>query len=187
MEYNKKTIDDLLNQMSSTSPMPGGGVGVGLVAAISVSLVLKVCNLSLGKKKYEKYQNLIKETISKLIVLKKDFYELMDSDAEDFKYIESAFKLPKETIDEKEERNKKIEEASKICCNTPRNLILKLKQLLEYIDILEGKTSVLAHSDLVIARILSNASINSSLENININFESITDEGFKKEILDSIK
>ena len=187
MIYNKSTIEEFIDLMSSTNPMPGGGVGVALVASIATSLTLKVCNLSIGKKKYKEYESLITESIHKLNDLKNTFFSLMDKDAEDFKNIERVFKLPKDTEMEKKKRDEELEKASKICCETPKILILKLKDLLKCIDSLDGKTSTLAHSDLVIAKILSNAAINSSFENININFENINDAKFKETLLENIK
>ena len=56
--YKNLKIYDFLDILSSTSPMPGGGVVVALVAANAVNLSLKVINLSIGKIRIYKYTSM---------------------------------------------------------------------------------------------------------------------------------
>ena len=186
MEYNKETIKNFIELLSSTNSMPGGGVGVALVGAIATSLTLKVCNLSIGKERYKENEEMIKSVAKELELLKTNFLELMDKDAEDFKYMEIVYKMPKSTDDEKLKRNSEMLIASKKCCEAPTLVIINLKKLIRLIDMLDGKSNVSAHSDLVIAKILSESSIKSSYENLNINFANIADESFKNSIREKL-
>ena len=102
MSYCEDKIKDFLEKTSSTESMPGGGVVSALVAAEGASLALKVCNLSLGKEKYKEYEQLIKESITKLTLLRETFYKLMDKDAANFKAMEDVYKMPRGTEEEKE-------------------------------------------------------------------------------------
>ena len=49
----KEMIKDFLDELSSSSPTPGGGGASGLVGAIGCALGLMVGNLTVGKKKYK--------------------------------------------------------------------------------------------------------------------------------------
>ena len=57
MKYKNFEIKKYIDILSSKSPMPGGGVNVGLVGATAIGLAIKVINLSIGKKKYKKYES----------------------------------------------------------------------------------------------------------------------------------
>ena len=67
----KEMIKDFLDELSSSSPTPGGGGASGLVGAIGCALGLMVGNLTVGKKKYKDVEDEIREIIDKLEDLKK--------------------------------------------------------------------------------------------------------------------
>ena len=93
----KEMIKDFLDELSSSSPTPGGGGASGLVGAIGCSLGLMVGNLTVGKKKYKNVEDEIREIIEKLEDLKKNLVTSVDDDAENFKPLAEAYRLPKNT------------------------------------------------------------------------------------------
>ena len=91
--YKDYTIKHFIEKLSSSDSMPGGGVASALTAAIGISLTIMVCNLSIGKEKYKKYEELIKSNKLKAENLKNIFLDLMDKDAENFKCMEEVYKI----------------------------------------------------------------------------------------------
>ena len=51
-----KTLQEFFNELSSNSPTPGGGNVAALCGALSSSLGIMVCNLTIGKKKYVEFE-----------------------------------------------------------------------------------------------------------------------------------
>lgn len=180
MNYKENKIEEFLEKLSSTSSMPGGGVAASLVGANAVSLALKVCNLSLGKERYKDFEPLIKESIVKLEESRKNFLSFMDQDAKDFKAMEEVYAMPRATDEEKEKRKKALENACKMCCQTPAEVIKEVIAASKIARKLVGKTSISAASDLKIALQFFLVTIHSAWENIEINLKYIKDEEFKK-------
>lgn len=89
----KEMIKDFLDELSSSSPTPGGGGASGLVGAIGCALGLMVGNLTVGKKKYKDVEDEIREIIEKLEDLKKKLVTSVDDDAENFKPLAEAYRL----------------------------------------------------------------------------------------------
>lgn len=184
MKYSELKIEDFLGKLSSTESMPGGGVAASLVAANGVSCALKVCNLSLGKEKYKEHEELIKKSIKELKGYRDKFFDLMDEDAKKFKVMEEVYKMPRVTEEDKEKRKLALENACKICCETPINVLKEASNAAVIITSLFGKTNVSAESDLKLGAMFLITAIYGAWENIAINLKYISDEEFKKKILE---
>ena len=181
MEYQKLTIEKFLEKLGSSDSMPGGGVASSLVASCGISLTLMVCNLTIGKEKYKEYEEQVKKVKKEAEELKTKFLELMDKDAETFKIMENVFVMSNVTEDEKKLRKEKMQEACKICCLVPKEVIEKALRGIEITESIVGKSNKSAESDLVVGKNLLDAAIKGAWENIAINLKYITDENFIKE------
>ncbi len=184
MNYKNLRIEDFLEKLSSTESMPGGGTVAALVGANAVSCALKVCNLSLGKEKYKEYEQLIKDSIIKLEESRNNFLKFMDEDAQNFKFMEEVYKMPRVTDDDKEKRKLALANACQICCAVPIKIIENAIESIDIVSKLEGKTNVSAASDLKIAEMLLKATVHGGLENVEINEKYINNEKYLKYIAD---
>lgn len=179
--YKENRIKEFLEKLSSSDSMPGGGVASSLVAANGISLILMVCNLTIGKEKYKENEALVISVKSEAEKLKEKFLELMDKDAETFKVMEKVFAMPNSTEEEKNLRKEKMQEACKICCETPKEMIENAIKGIELTDSIYGKSNKSAESDLIVGKKLLRTSIEGAWENIAINLRYINDEKFVKE------
>lgn len=179
--YKENRIKEFLEKLSSSDSMPGGGVASSLVAANGISLILMVCNLTIGKEKYKENEALVISVKREAEKLKEKFLELMDKDAETFKVMEKVFAMPNSTEEEKNLRKEKMQEACKICCETPKEMIENAIKGIELTDSIYGKSNKSAESDLIVGKKLLRASIEGAWENIAINLRYINDEKFVKE------
>lgn len=182
LKYKSLKIEDFLSVLSSTSPMPGGGVVVSLVATNAVNLSLKVINLSIGKKKFLKYDKLLKKTASELNNINNEFLRMMDEDAEAFKSMEAAYKMPKETASQIAKKEKALQKAYKICIKPVLEVIKLCNKVLIINKKVIDKTTALARSDLYISDILIKACIESSIENVKSNTEYMKDKKYVDKI-----
>ena len=100
MLLEQKTTD-FLEQLSSSTPIPGGGGASAAVGAFASALGLMVTNLTVGKKKYADVEEEMYELKAKCDQLQKDFLRLIERDAEVFEPLSKAYGMPKETEEEK--------------------------------------------------------------------------------------
>ena len=78
-----------------------------------------VAKLSIGKKGYEEFQDDFVSVKDALVVTREKFLGLVDEDAESFKQVLKAFKLPKMTEADKQKRSEAVSEALKGAAEVP--------------------------------------------------------------------
>lgn len=181
MKYEELKITEFLDKLGSTESMPGGGTVAGITGAQAASLISMVCNLTVGKKSFEMFQDDVKKAINEAENFRKKFLELSNKDAENFKEIEKVFKMSKITEEEKKAKKEAMEKACKFCCEVPREMINESLKAMELISTLYAITTKTADSDLRIANVLFRVVIDSAWYNIVINLRSIEDQNFVME------
>ncbi len=82
--FTEKTCKEFISVLSSKDPVPGGGGASALVGAVGMALGSMVGNLTLGKKKYESYQEDIKAILQKAAKIQEELILLVEKDAEVF-------------------------------------------------------------------------------------------------------
>ena len=93
-----------------------------------------VANLTVGKKKYADVEEEIKEAREQLEKLRDELVALTDRDAEAFEPLSKAYGLPKETQEQKEEKERILEQALYEASIVPMDImetVLKVMHLLK--------------------------------------------------------
>ena len=178
MDYKNYKISEYMDLLASSAPTPGGGPVAALTCAQGASLCIMVCELSIGKKKFEEHEGLLKEVLSNQKKYKEEFLNLMNQDSIDFKEMEKVFKMPKDTDEEKALRNKAMQEAFKICLETPLNIMETALKSISDTRRIVGKSSSLASSDLEVSALMLEAGARGALVNVKINTKNMEDKTF---------
>jgi len=105
---------------------------------------------------------------------RKFFTEAVDRDAEAFQQVMAAYKRPKD------QRAPFVEEALHGASEVPLQVLERASAMSARINALEIPARFA--SDLLVAKALIAAAKAGALENVNINLESIQDEGFKRSV-----
>jgi methenyltetrahydrofolate cyclohydrolase len=103
-----ETISDFLEQLAARVPAPGGGATAALHAAQSAALLAMVARYSDGAK-YD--AALMDHIIAEADGLRNDAVTLAESDEEAFAAVAEAYRLPKETAEQKQARSAAVAEA----------------------------------------------------------------------------
>jgi glutamate formiminotransferase/formiminotetrahydrofolate cyclodeaminase len=177
-----KSLQEYFNDLSSSSPTPGGGNVAALCGALSASLGTMVCNLTIGKKKYADVENEMLGIKAKLEAYQKEFFTLAEKDNKAFDKVMEAFKLPKETDSDKELRSKKIEEATIGAADVPILVIKLCKDILIPLKIVAEKGNKNSLSDAGVAVSVLKAAVQSAYLNVLINCASMNNQTFAKEM-----
>ena len=176
--YNNITLKDFIDDLASSSPAPGGGAAGAYAAAIAAALASMVANLTVNKKKYLDYKGTMEEVISYTKSMKLDLMDLISEDIAVFNEVMKAYKLPKDTDENKKVRKDAIQQALKKATQTPMKLCEITKDLFEHIETVAKYGNKNAVSDAASANELAYAAFNIGLYNVMINLNSIKDEEF---------
>ena len=184
MEFKDYSIDKFLYELKTDLPSPGGGSTAALVSALASALNSMVYSFTIDKKSFEKLDEENKDKMKvfaeKSEAFIKESLKFMEADRSTFTTLMDTFKLPKENEEKKLYRSKMIKEKTILAMEAPLNLA---KTSLEFYDNIEfaveyGNKNLT--SDAIVAAILLHSSIESSIVNVFVNFNSLGNkEGYE--------
>lgn len=182
MNSKNQTIQEFLNRTASNEPIPGGGSISALNGAIATALAEMLASLTIGKKKYVEVEDEMKKAAQKMSQQREFFYEDIDRDAGAYKTVMDAFKLPKETDEEKAKRSNQIQEATKHAALVPMEIAQRAFDLLDEIEQTTRNGNSNAVTDGCISMMTCRTAVLGALLNVRINLGSIKDADFVKEL-----
>ena len=171
-------VTEFVQLLASEAPAPGGGSAAALAGATGASLAAMVAALTLGKEKYREYEAQTVALQNKGNELQTRFLKLIDADTAAFNDVSAAYKLPKQTEDEKEKRREAIEQSLKKATQTPFDMMKTALECLQVVASAVGKTNASAASDLGVAAYSLRAATEGAWLNVLINLGGIKDEAF---------
>ncbi|MDQ7816972.1 MAG: cyclodeaminase/cyclohydrolase family protein [Melioribacteraceae bacterium] len=177
-----KSLQEYFNELSSSSPTPGGGNVAAFCGALSSSLGTMVCNLTIGKKKYADVEQEMISMKESLVRYQNEFLNLAQKDNESFDRVMEAFKLPKETDAEKEERINKIEQATIGAAEVPSEVMKKCYDLIPILKTISDKGNKNSLSDAGVAIALVRTSTLGAYLNVLINCGSLNNQTIAEEM-----
>ena len=179
MLIEKKGLE-ILDEIDSSSPTPGGGSVSALVAALGISLSRMYAHLSIHKKKFlsleENVQQQFHEHFSALESLKAELIQAIDQDCEAYDHVMTAYRLPKTTDEENQHRQKEIQKATYIAIESPYHIMelsLKALHLCEKMIEQGNKNAV---SDLACGILFLDAAVQGAGLNVEINLSSLDEK-----------
>lgn len=175
------TVSQFADSVASNEPVPGGGSVAAVCGTLSAALSEMVANLTVGKKKYAEFENEMKEIKEKALVLRNKLIDYIEKDSVAYNKVMNAYKLPKETEEEKTLRKQEIEDSSKLAATVPLEVAYASYEILPLTEavVLRGNSN--AVTDGLVAAMLARTAVLSALLNVRINLGSIDDEEFVKE------
>ena len=173
MKLAELTTAGFADLLASDAPAPGGGSAAALEGALGAALTAMVCSLTVGKKKYAEYEELVQSAQAKANDLKARFVDVMDRDTEAFNVVSAAFGMPKATDEEKAARSAAIQKGLEGCTKTPFEMMELAVEALELTASILGKSNDSAASDLGVSALSLRAAIQGAWLNVLINISSL--------------
>ena len=171
-------VDQFLQELASSSPAPGGGSVAALSGALGAALVAMVCRLTVDKPKYADVREELQAVMSEVEELHRKLADLVERDTEAFNGVMAAFRLPKETEDQKRERSAAIQEATRRATEVPLEVLPLSVRLLELSQVAAEKGNVNSVSDAGVAAEMARAAAGGAALNVQINLGGLKDEAF---------
>ena len=106
----------------------------------------------------------------------------VDKDTNAFDKVMEAFKMPKDTDEEKKSRSQAIQEGYKVALEVPLKCAEKCHRVLELQDVFARYGNVNAVTDIGVGILLAYSGLEGALLNVTINLGSIKDEEYKQVI-----
>lgn len=182
MDFIKLNCDEFVKVLASKEPVPGGGGASALVGAVGMALGNMVGSLTLGKKKYADVQDDIILLKAKADKLQEDLLGLVERDAEVFEPLSKAYGLPKETEEQKKEKERIMEEALKLACSVPFEIMKKITEAIELHQEFAKKGTAIAISDVGVGVGFCKAALLGASLNVFINTKSMKDREYAEDI-----
>jgi len=113
------TVDGFLEVLSSAAPTPGGGAAGAIAGAVGAALIAMAGRLTVGKKGFEEIDERMRGLVERADEARAIFLDLADRDAHAFDGVMVAFKMPKETDEEKAARSAAIQAGHEAAASVP--------------------------------------------------------------------
>jgi formiminotetrahydrofolate cyclodeaminase len=181
MKLTDMPVHDFLDALASKSPAPGGGGGAAMAGALGAALASMVCNLTLGKEKYAAVQADVQHLLEKTEALRHRLTQLVEADEEAYNVLSAAYRLPKETAEQKAARTAAIQKALINATSTPMEIAQACVEVLALCGPIAEKGNVSAVSDAGVAALMAEAGLRGAALNVQINLAAIKDAAFVAE------
>ncbi len=175
---NGKLIDlssrSFSDEVSRETPAPGGGSVSSYVGALGTSLGGMVANLSCNTRGWENKVDIFSEKAYEINQLREKLLSLVDEDANSFNSIMEAYKLPKDSEENKKIRSKAIKDATLYAAQIPLNIMVESYNSYEIIEFLAKDGNQNSLSDSGVACLCVHTAIHGAYLNVRINLKDAT-------------
>jgi glutamate formiminotransferase/formiminotetrahydrofolate cyclodeaminase len=170
------SVRELADEVSSSSPAPGGGSVAALIGALAAALAAMVANLSAAKR--PEHADALSALAERAQALKRALVAAIDDDTSAFNALMQATRLPRGAAAQQRARDAAIEAATRHAALVPLDTA---RASLEAIEV-AGKVSRLgiaeAASDLGVAAAAGRAAVEGAVLNVLTNLGTIGDDRF---------
>ncbi|MGZ4108805.1 MAG: cyclodeaminase/cyclohydrolase family protein [Actinomycetota bacterium] len=180
-------IGEFLETLGSDNPTPGGGAAAGVAGASGAALIAMVANLTIDKQGYEQAWDRMREILPVVTAGRDELLDLAERDAAAFDAVMAAFRMPKETDDEKAVRRDAIQLAFEGAAAVPLQVAERAAEMIDLGREAVERGNDNAASDGLSAAYLLYAAVECAAANVLINAASLKDESKKQELLGAVE
>ena len=186
-EIKDKSIETYLTELASKAPTPGGGSAAALLGAQSAALTSMVCNITIGKPKYQAVEADMQALLLKAEQLRHDLTAMIKADVAVFDQLMAAYGLAKATDAEKAQRSQQIQNVLKEATLVPLACAKACAQAVALSEEAADKGNVNVISDAGVAVMSAYAGLKSAALNVYINTSSLKDREFAEAQLSELE
>jgi formiminotetrahydrofolate cyclodeaminase len=176
--YSENSIQEFADVLASSASMPGGGTAAALAGALGAALTSMVSNLTIGKEKYQNVEAELQSLLVQTEALRSKLLHMMDADADSYTRMMAAYRLPRETEEQKSVRTAAIQEATIYATKVPLEMMELCAQVVQLSLPVADQGNLNAVTDAGCGALLAEAALNCAAFNVKINLRSIKDEAF---------
>ena len=163
------TMNGFSEELASDSPAPGGGSAAAYAGALAASLGTMVANLSANKRGWEDRHEMFSEWAVKGQEARKKLLYMVNEDTLAFNSLMEAFRMPKETPEEKKARQAAIEAATLRATYSPLHMMRAAHDLFPMLEVMTAEGNPNSVSDAGVGAICALAAVEGGWLNVMIN------------------
>jgi glutamate formiminotransferase/formiminotetrahydrofolate cyclodeaminase len=176
--FIERTLRAFSDDLSTDSPVPGGGSAAAYAGAMGAALAAMVARISIKKEPSDELQSFIEETDN----LRSDFLRLVDDDSAAYARVAEAMMLPRKTDEEKKERQERMQAALLAASRVPLEVAETARRLLDACERGVAKSSPMTASDIGVGALMAETALRGAALNVMINLASVKDAAQVKAI-----
>lgn len=169
-----ENVEAFLRLLDPADNSTGGGAASAVAGAMAAALVAMVARLSIGKEGLEA-KSFYRELSAEAEALSGELLDGGREDSDAFVAVLSAYRLAKDTDEEKSARREAIQQAVLQAARVPLANMERCWRVLELAMQLQGRSNPNAASDLECALHLARAGLLGCADNVEINLPAIKD------------
>jgi len=177
------SLKQFLDETASESPAPGGGSISAYMGALGVALGTMVANLSSHKRGWDDRWKEFSDWAEKGKAIQNTLLNLVDEDTFAFNKIMKAYGLPKRSEEEKQTREKAVQEATKNAILIPFKVMETAFSGFGLIKEMAEKGNPNSISDTGVGALALRSCIKGAFLNVKINASALQDKEFVKTII----
>ncbi len=179
----EESILSYLERTASAEPVPGGGSAAALNGALAAALVEMTARLTLGRKGFEAVRPEMERIAAAASGLRRRLAADIDRDADAYRGVMAAFRLPKGTAEEQAARERAIQDALRQAAEVPLRVAAAALELLELGAAVIARGTPIAASDGASGVFAARAAARAAAQNVRINASSLRDAPLRAELL----
>jgi formiminotetrahydrofolate cyclodeaminase len=185
-------LEEFIRSVAGVSPLlPGGGSVAALAGSLAAALGEMMSGVTEGRKKFAAVDSRVREIHAKLTKLRDALRILIQEDSAAFDSALDAFKLSKETEEQRVFRAEAIERALRFATDTPLRIARASFEILEYMRVLIEIGNQNARCDAAVGVQMAYASLKGAQYNVLANTSIFRNKSFAKkcrtEVLDLVQ
>lgn len=171
-----RTLVDFVDETASESPAPGGGSVAAAVGALGAALGTMVANLSAHKRGWDERWEEFSDWAVRGRSSVEELIALVDEDTRAFNGIMAAFRLPQGTDNERAERDRAIQEATRRAMEVPLEIAEKALASMETMRAMAEIGTPASVSDAGVGALCARAAVRGAALNVRINSSGLEDK-----------
>ena len=177
-----QSIGAWLDELGSARPAPGGGAAAAMSVATAAALVEMVGNLTVGRSAYAGHEAEVTAVRDAARRLRQLALGQIDEDAQVFRALMAAYRLPRDTDQQRAARGPAIQVATRRAAGVPLDVAATAAEVIQLAAALPGRSNPNVLSDVGVAAALAAAAIEAAAINVDVNLATLTDAEAKAEL-----
>jgi glutamate formiminotransferase/formiminotetrahydrofolate cyclodeaminase len=186
-EESASTLPDaFLDAVAADIPEPGGGSVAALAGALAAALAAMVAKLTVGKKKFAAVEAEMQDVSRRAEAIRAELTGLIDEDAEAYRQVMAAYRLPRKAGEEEASRREAIQVALRHASQVPLQVAVLSLEMLELVRVVIERGNPNAASDAGVAAYMAQAAVQGAALNVRTNLGGFEDRQEAARLRDEI-